>query len=429
MTKHRLTQRLESTLGSDAVLSHAEELTRHRVDGKQPTAVCLPADVDQVAAALRLCTEADAGVAPWGGGTAIRVGNLPRCLDAVIRLQRLDDVVEHDHANLTATVGSGMTLHAVQGLLAREKQFLPWDIPFPASSTIGGIVAANLNGFRRHSYGGVRDRVIGMKVVLTTGEQIKAGGKVVKNVAGYDVCKLFVGSLGTLGIITEVTFRVAPIPHDSATFMACGPLPLVSQLLPELGRSVCQPAAVVLVNSAAHKGLVEEWALAIRTDGLKESNARQLQEFGAMVEPKGLRTVLLRDRSHDAFWNDVRDFPLQADHLVYRVNVPGAAAGQVVKAVHEWKADDCLPAIASDTLAGVVWVALPVEQAKAATSKLTALAQEYSGHAVLFAGPPKAKETIDVWGPAPPSLPIMKQIKRQFDPQGILNPGRFLAGI
>ena len=159
---------------------------------------------------------------PWGGGTAMRIGNLPDRVGIIIELSKLNRVVEHDHANLTATMQSGITLAASQKFTAAERQFVPFDAPYPERSTIGGIVAANLNGARRGCYGSVRDLVIGMKVALPTGEQIKAGGKVVKNVAGYDMCKLFVGSLGTLGIITEVTMRMTPIPETAATVAVSG---------------------------------------------------------------------------------------------------------------------------------------------------------------------------------------------------------------
>jgi glycolate oxidase FAD binding subunit len=430
MNKNDLTQRLASALGMEAVHSNGEELARYNIDGERPTVVCLPASVDQVAAALRLCAEADAAVAPWGGGTAIGLGNLPRRIDAVISLKRLDRLVEHDHANLTATLESGITLNVTQRHVVHEKQHLPWDIPFPARSTIGGVVAANLNGPRRHYYGSVRDFVIGMKVVLPSGEQIKAGGKVVKNVAGYDMCKLFVGSLGTLGIITEVTVRVAPVPSASATLLAWGTLPNVCQLLPELSRSVCQPAAVVIVNSTVHAGPAEEWAVAMRADGFEEVVARQLREIGVMAAQKGMRTDMLRGQSHDGFWNDVRDLPLQPNHLVYRVNIPRALTAQVLSAFQEWRTGDFMPAIAGDAAAGVVWMAIPTKEADAVkASRVTALAREHSGYAVLFAAPPKSKEGIDVWGPPPPALPIMKGIKRRFDPQGLLNPGRFIAGI
>ena len=126
------------------------------------------------------------------------IGNPPRQIDVVVGLERLNQLVEHDQANLTATIQSGHRLASLQEILKRQNQFLPFDPPAPARATVGGVVATNLNGPRRGYYGSVRDLVIGMKVVLASGEEIKAGGKVVKNVAGYDMCKLFVGSLGTL---------------------------------------------------------------------------------------------------------------------------------------------------------------------------------------------------------------------------------------
>src|SRR4029077_13407450 len=212
-----LAQRLEAELGVDVVNREPSLLALHQVDGQAATILCSPATPEQVAAILRICSEANAAVVPWGGGTAIRIGNLPRHIDVVVRLDRLNRLVEHDHANLTATVQSGMMLPALRDLFAPQNQFLPFDPPGYASATVGGVVASNLNGPRRSYYGSVRDLVIGMKVVLASGEQIKAGGKVVKNVAGYDMCKLFVGSLGTLGIIIEVTLRVAPIPETAAT--------------------------------------------------------------------------------------------------------------------------------------------------------------------------------------------------------------------
>ncbi len=207
ITVDQLMQHLQSALGSDAVSSETDTLALHRIDGITPRLVTTPASAEQVGAVLSACSESQATVIPWGGGTAMALGNPPRRADVVIKLGKLNRVIEHDSANLTVTAQCGMTLNALHSSLAAQKQFVPIDAPFPACATLGGIVAANLNGPRRSFYGSVRDLVIGMKVVLASGEPIKAGGKVVKNVAGYDMCKLFVGSLGTLGIITEVTFE------------------------------------------------------------------------------------------------------------------------------------------------------------------------------------------------------------------------------
>ena len=249
----RLAQLLEGELGADAVTNERSLLAAHNVDGREPALLCFPVSPEQVAAALRLCSEANATMTPWGGGTAIEIGNPPREVDVVIGLERLNLLVEHDQANLTATVQSGHRLAALQEVLARHNQFLPLDPPALARATVGGVVATNLNGPRRGYYGSVRDLIISMKIVLASGDQIKAGGKVVKNVAGYDMCKLFVGSLGTLGIITEVTLRMAPIPETAATIIASGTLPEVQQFTDELSRSKLLPSAIVLLNAQANK--------------------------------------------------------------------------------------------------------------------------------------------------------------------------------
>ena len=169
-------------------------------------------------------------------------------------------------------VQSGITLAALRETLARQQQFLPFDAPRPAQTTIGGTVALNINGPRRGYYGGVRDLVIGMKVALMTGEQIKAGGKVVKNVAGYDMCKLFTGSLGTLGVITEVTVRVAPIAETAATIIASGIFDEVVEFVDQLSQSPLLPAAVVLMNSHRQYGSGNPWQAAVWCDGLQETS-------------------------------------------------------------------------------------------------------------------------------------------------------------
>src|SRR5207244_5621179 len=166
-----LTKRVESELGADAVKHGPNLLAAYAVDAKMPTLLCCPETPEQVAATLRLCSELDAAVTPWSGGAAVRIGNLPRQVDAVLELSHLDRVIEHDHANLTATVQNGITLASLQQTLAPQNQFLPFDPPHAARSTIGGIVAASLNGPRRMFYGSVRDLVIGMKVALARSEE------------------------------------------------------------------------------------------------------------------------------------------------------------------------------------------------------------------------------------------------------------------
>jgi len=429
-TIDQLAQRLGAELGAAAVVTEPSVLASHVVDGMQPALVCSPATAEQIAAALRVCAEVEAAVIPWGGGTAMPIGNRPRAVDIVIETSRLDRAIEHDDANLTATVQSGITLMALQEILARQKQFLPFDPPFPARATIGGIVAANLNGPRRSCYGSVRDLVIGMKVALASGELIKAGGKVVKNVAGYDMCKLFVGSLGTLGILTEVTLRMAPIPETAATVVAAGTLPKVLQFVDELSRSPLLPAAVALMNSGALGAGQNDWRAAIRCEGFAETVTRHLADSQALVQQVGLGDEILRDHTDGQLWDRVRDFPLQKGRVVYRVTVPRASLAECAQAIEDWNTPEFQPAVVSDALTGTLWAAEPERQTSPQRfADLLSLAQRCGGHAIIFAAPADAKKNIDVWGPAPPTLVLMRKIKNQFDPKGLLNPGRFIAGI
>ena len=428
----RLAQSLEAELGAGAVTGEPALLAGHNVDGREPALLCFPVSAEQVAAALRLCSEANATMTPWGGGTAMAIGNPTRQVDIVIGLERLNVLVEHDQANLTATVQSGHRLAALQEVLARHSQFLPFDPPAPARATVGGIVATNLNGPRRGYYGSVRDLVIGMKITLASGEQIKAGGKVVKNVAGYDMCKLFVGSLGTLGIITEVTLRMAPIPETAATLIASGMLPKVQQFANELSRSKLLPSAVLLLNAQASKATAfpqSDWQVAVWCEGFEETVARHLRDAPALAQRIGLATAILHETDHRRFWDKIRDFPLQTG-LVCRVTVPRGSMAEVIQTVHNWSTADFRPEIVSDAAMGIVWIALEVNDLAAQWfAKLIAEARAHRGHAIMLAAPTHLKRGIDVWGPAPPTLSLMHEIKRQFDPKGLLNPGRFVESI
>jgi len=422
----QLAHQLESELGAGAVITEPHTLTSHAVDGKLPMLVCTPATPEQIAVAIRICGAAEATVIPWGGGTAMAVGNPPRRADVVLKTLRLNRVIDHDHANLTVTVQSGITLETLQATLASQDQFAPLDPPFANRSTLGGIVAANLNGPRRSSYGGVRDLVIGMKVVLGSGEQIKAGGKVVKNVAGYDMCKLFTGSLGTLGIITELTVRVAPIPESSATVVAKGTISQAFQLAEELANSKLLPAAVCLCNDAPEQSC----RLAVRFEDFEETVARQLRDLNSMAQRAGMSAESLGAEDQQRTWQQVCDLPLQSARVIYRVTVPRTSLEQVIGAVHSWSAGARGATLLADIAIGSVWTAWDAgKHAAGHFTRLTELARQNRGHAVMFAAPPDWKTGVEVWGPSPLTFTLMRDIKQRFDPQEILNPGRFVGGL
>jgi len=421
----QLAQQLSVNLGSDAITAEESRLGAYAVDGIIPKLICTPATTEQLASAVRICAEAEAAIAPWGGGTAMTLGNTPRALDVVLKTSRLNQLMEHDHANLTATVQCGITLNALQAALAPQEQFLPCEPPLPQRSTVGGIVAANLNGPRRGTYGSVRDLVIGMKVVLASGENIKAGGKVVKNVAGYDMCKLFTGSLGTLGIISEVTVRVAPIPPHSATVIASGTLAKTADCATQLMRTNLLPTAVYIHNPNG----AALWEVAVSFDGFAETVARQTNELMEMAQRLGLTGEII-DGVKPQCWQAIADLPASQDRLTYRLTVPRGALRQTILTLVDWTKVESPSVICADVAMGTLWLAVPANQTTVELfPRLIALAQQQRGHAIIFAAPARLKQSSDVWGPVTPAHSLMRKIKKEFDPTDLFNPGRFIGNL
>jgi len=433
-TADTLATRLESLLGRQAVQEDPGVLAAHAVDGIVPSVRVAPQDAPQISEVLKICTEEHAAVVPWGGGTSIALGNRPARVDVVLSLERLNALVEHDDANLTATSQAGMRLGALQQVLARRNHFLAIDPPNPAEATIGGIVAANTNGPRRMLYGGVRDQVIGMKTVLATGEQVKSGGKVVKNVAGYDMCKLFTGSLGTLGVITEVTFRMAPVPERSVSVLASGARGQALEMVERLHASQLLPSAVTLVNARAAGELMKGSGVGgpgsgcqvfIWIEGFEEAVERHLNDLRAMAKAATMWAETLEDPLHQALWKSISDFGSGTPGTLCKLTLPVGAIREAISSIDDWSPG---PQIVAHTGSGTIWV-LADEDGTECFSRLSTLATSFRGHAIIAIAPPHVKQAVDVWGSPPPGLAIMAEIKRQFDPAGILNPGRFVARL
>ncbi|MGZ9257681.1 MAG: FAD-binding oxidoreductase [Candidatus Binatia bacterium] len=422
----QLAQRLSASLGGDSISGGNTLLAEHEVDGFTPKLICTPVTAEQLAAAVRIFSEAQVTIAPWGGGTAMSLGNPPRSLDVVTKVTRLNQVIEHDPANLTVTVQSGITLNALQNVIAATQQFAPFDAPVPERSTIGGIVAANLNGPRRASYGSVRDLVIGMKVVLASGEIVKAGGKVVKNVAGYDMCKLFTGSLGTLAIIAEVTLRVAPIPANSATVIAMGSRAQAADLAGQLAGTKLLPTSTFIFNA----GEAAHWQLAVSFAGFAETVTRQVNDLGELAQRLGMTQEIVDGERTRQYWQAIADLPVSQDRLVYRITVPRGAVMRTISTIADWIKGEPAQTFCADMAMGTVWMVLPANRlALDLFPRLITLTQQQRGHAVIFTAPAKLKQATDVWGPATPAHALMGKIKHEFDPAGLLNPDRFVGNL
>jgi glycolate oxidase FAD binding subunit len=216
--------------------------------------------------------------------------------------------------------------------------------------------------------------------------------------------------------------RVAPVPESIATFIASGTLNQAQRFTGELFHSPLLPAAVFLRND----GTPEQWQLAIWSEGFEETTARNLQDLTTIAHRIGARAEILRDENHHAVWNEIRDFSLQPDRLVFRVTLPRVNIYNFLPVIQ----DGALPSIATDLSMGTVWISCEAKKSQALRfSEVASLARQHSGHAVLFAAPTELKQGIEVWGPSPPAFSLMREIKHQFDPDNILNPGRFVGGL
>jgi glycolate oxidase FAD binding subunit len=412
---------------------NVEEQRRLSVDGLLPSTVMRPKDADQSAHDLHDCDQVPAAVVVWGGGTQMRLGAAPRRYEVGFSTERMTRLLEYEPADLTCRVEAGMRLRNLQTALRAQGQRLPLDPPHPEQATVGGMVAANTNGLSRGRYGTVRDWVIGIAVAYPSGKVARAGGKVVKNVAGYDLMKLHIGALGTLGVVAEVNFKVQARPEMEASligqFEAPGPA-LEAGL--KLARQYLAPAAAVVLDrdSAAtfpspsgggQGGGLAPWILALKLEGYarevdaaRDQAIRFIREAGGKVDDRGIP---------QAFWDAARDWSAPADDaVVLRAIVPLTSTQMVVAAVPPDGR------VLAEPASGVVDVAVPATSAAETLSRLR-VAAGVDGQVVVAAAPAALKPALDIWGPAPPGFPIMLALKQALDPNGILNPGRFVGGI
>ena len=387
------------------------------VDGLLPSTVMRPEDAEDAARGLRLCDLTPAAVVVWGGGTQMRLGASPRRYDVAFSTERMTRLLEYEPADLTCRVEAGMRLRDLQATLREQGQRLPLDPPHPEQATVGGMVAANSNGLSRGRYGTVRDWVIGVAVAYPSGKVARAGGKVVKNVAGYDLMKLHIGALGTLGVVAEVNFKVQVRPEMEATLLADFEAPASALAVGlKLAHQYLAPATAIVQDGAGGR-----WDLALKLEGYarevqaaKDQAVRFVRDAGGAVgdaEPS------------PGFWDVARDWSTPADdEVVLRAIVPLAASPLLMAAVPPDARVLAQPA------SGVVDIRAPAPAAAATLSRLRTAAGA-DGQVVVVAAPVALKEGLDIWGPPPPGFPIMRALKQALDPNGILNPGRFVGGI
>jgi FAD/FMN-containing dehydrogenase len=378
------------------------------VCGVVPADVVRPSGVNEVAEAMRLAQRAGHTVVATGGGTKIGWAPAPTSVDVLIETTGLDRVVEHTAGDLVVVAEAGLRLSALQQRLAASGQWLALDPPEPAA-TLGGVVSANASGPRRLRYGTVRDLLIGVTVALADGTVASAGGKVVKNVAGYDLGKLYTGAHGSLGVVVSTTWRLHPLP--AARRVVVLGLPDTAdapRLALAMARSTLTPSAVELHGTVGGSG-----ELVVVFESIPESVLAQADATTALLGA-GRQIEHLPDHFGQRPGGD--------SDLVLRMAFAPAALAAVLAALPAGTA------VASSACTGVTYAALPAEHASGLPQLRAALAR-HDGTAVVLAAPPEIQDGLDHWGPVGNALELMRRVKHRFDPDGRLAPGRFVGGM
>ncbi|HUZ78206.1 MAG TPA: FAD-binding oxidoreductase [Chloroflexota bacterium] len=409
-------------VGAICPVAAEDERPRYAVDGQVPAVVAFPRAPEEVGRLVALAGEHGWAVTPWGGGTHMALGDRPRRVDLVICTTGLADLVEYQPANLTCTVQAGVRLPDLQRVLREQGQMLPLDPPKPEQATVGGLIACNSSGPARARYGTCRDVLIGIQVVNDAGTLTRAGGRVVKNVTGYDLCKLYTGSLGTLGIITEATFKVWPLRERESTVLASyRELAPAWETVRALFRAGLPVHACELLLPSASEG--RGYLLAIRLGGGQASLNRQKADVtticSAGFPPQQTRAIeIVEGDTAPDFWQSLASYGWAEHDLVARVSAPPASLGQLLAALPR-------DAIAvAHALSGVAYV-----YGLGRSVLADVVAQVQNACLVLEQCSPWEKAQGSVWGPVGPEFALMRRVKEQFDPRGIFNPGRFVGGL
>jgi glycolate oxidase FAD binding subunit len=425
--------------------------SEYAIDGLSPMAVVVPEDRDQVADVMRWAGESGVTVFPRGGGTKTALGNPPDSVSLVLDLSRLNRVIDYQPGDMTVTVEAGITLDALQRELAAARQFVPLESPLPGRATVGGTLATAYSGPMAHAYGPPRDWLIGIGVVAADGVATKAGGRVVKNVTGYDLNRLYTGSFGTLAVIVEASFKVSPMQPEEYAMVA--PFDTMEEAVTAGREALNLPAGPISYLAvtgglarhflASHPGSPLGQALSERMGGLAlcffsgraGAVQRRVEDTTAALLNAGAMDAVAIDGPQAARqW--ATDLGWQEDSrpaLAARITAPR----RIIPALTDTCMNIGLAESPSEMLADpgfgalrlLFWGEAEEEDIVDAIGEVRRAARQHGGRAVLEICHPSIKVNLDVWGEEPPGMEIMRRIKEQFDPQRLLNRGRFLGRL
>ena len=455
--------RLAGIAGPANVLSDSAELAACEVAGAAPTAVVQPGSAEEVAEIVKFAGAEKLAVVPMGARTKLSLGLPPRQYDLALDLARLNRVVAYDPGDLTLSVEPGITLRDLAEALAEHRQFLPIEAPFASRATIGGTIASGVDTALRQMYGTARDYVLGMEFVTGEGVLAKSGGRVVKNVTGYDIHKLMIGALGTLGVITKINFRTFPVPAFTRAFaanfesaeraielrhrIARSPFrPLsVEALSPSTGALLSSEAAARTVQDPIPANLFSShhWTFLTILAGNERTLDRAEREIRQMAEECGNDRFTALEREDIARASArLREFlPIALESTpaatIVKMAVLPTRIKEALDAAAKAAETNSLPWAAMARGLGTIYFALlPDERtdetrrrAIQATDQILRECTAIGGNGAIPWCPAEWKGALKVWGPGRGDLDQMRKLKMAFDPQGVLAPGRFMGGL
>ncbi|MEG4071108.1 FAD-binding oxidoreductase [Microcoleus sp. Pol14C2] len=385
-----------------------------------------PNTQEEQAAVIAWAQQHRCAVLPCGSGSKLDWGGLVKGVKIAASTARLNRLVEHAVGDLTVTAEAGMKFADLQEILAAAGQFLPIDPAYPQQATLGGIVATADAGSLRHRYRGVRDLLLGITFVRSDGKIAVAGGRVVKNVAGYDLMKLLTGAYGTLGVISQVTFRVYPLPESSRTVVLTGEINALSQTAQILLSSALTPSAVDLLSPelVAKLGLGKGTGLIVRFQSIAESVKQQSARLLEVAEKLGLQGSSCCENDEHQLWQRLPETMRDSATKSAIICKIGIRPSEAVTAINELPVQDAW--IHAGSGLGV----LRFETATAQTLlQVRRGCEAKGGFLTVLAAPTDIKQQLDVWGYTGSAIDLMRRIKQQFDPDNLLSPHRFISGI